>query len=330
MREMDAMESALEMIRPHLGGIVAGSLLSIFFNACARANSDARRLVAGTPLYLYAVAIIFQLVVFLPTAYCAWSRWGFDTQWMKEGWTESGQNSRVSPMSEKKRFERLFLYALFGYMIKVRAGAGDLTPTDNASLHEQCSSFRPTARASLPPRRTPPRLRTTRDTPSPSIPQDMWIFRRDFLFFGHHFICLFGILAFFAIPAGVGCFVVGATVLELGNFTYNIVLLMGKDSSKDVPPRVKHFAETLYAVCMPLSNFVGATMFAWFSQFPKLKGTPWVYGLGAAWFTLIAGREHVHLSRSVPYFREHAVRRAAREKSNADAAETLKKVKKKI
>ena len=70
------MESALEMIRPHLGGIVAGSLLSIFFNACARANSDARRLVAGTPLYLYAVAIIFQLVVFLPTAYCAWSRWG--------------------------------------------------------------------------------------------------------------------------------------------------------------------------------------------------------------------------------------------------------------
>ena len=92
----------------------------------------------------------------------------------------------------------------------------------------------------------------------------MWIFRRDFLFFGHHFICLFGILAFFAIPAGVGCFVVGATVLELGNFTYNIVLLMGKDSSKDVPPRVKHFAETLYAVCMPLSNFVGATMFAWF------------------------------------------------------------------
>ena len=74
---MDAMESALEMIRPHLGGIVAGSLLSIFFNACARATfSDARRLVAGTALYLYAVAIIFQLVVFLPTAYCAWSRWG--------------------------------------------------------------------------------------------------------------------------------------------------------------------------------------------------------------------------------------------------------------
>jgi hypothetical protein len=41
---------------------------------------------------------------------------------------------------------------------------------------------------------------------------------------------------------------------------------------------------------MPLSNVVGGAMFLWFATFPGLKGTSWVYGLGAMWFGLIAGR----------------------------------------
>ena len=153
---MDAMESALEMIRPHLGGIVAGSLpLHLLQRVRARQFrcASTRRGHAAVPLcrghHLPAGGVPAHRVLRVVAL-------GFDTQWMKEGWTESGQNSRVSPMSEKKRFERLFLYALFGYMIKVRAGAVDLTPTDNASLHEQCSSFRPTrARVTPAPSNAP-------------------------------------------------------------------------------------------------------------------------------------------------------------------------------
>ena len=197
---MDGFEAALEMIKPHATGLVCGSVLSIAFNTVARRNPDARRLVAGTPLYIYAVAMIFQALVFAPAAYSAWSRWNFDPQWMKEGWTTARGTVNVDPMGEKKRLERVYLYALFGYMIK-----------------------------------------------------DMWIFRTDVLFFAHHLICLFGIAAFFAIPAGIGAFVVGGTVLELGNFTYNIVLLVGEGQRQNraregealcgVPLRDVHAAE---------------------------------------------------------------------------------------
>ena len=273
--KMEVFSDFLDLIKPHFGGLVAGSVLSIAFNTAARANPDARRLVAGTPLYIYAVAMIFQALVFAPTAYVAWSRWGFDYEWFKEGWTTARGSVNVNPMGDKKRIERIYLYSLFGYMIK-----------------------------------------------------DMWIFRNDFLFFTHHLICLFGILAFFAIPAGIGSFVVGGTVLELGNFSYNIVLLAGKDSSKVVPKEVKHATEMLYAICMPISNFIGASMFVSFSQFPKLRGTPWVMGLGSAWFLLIAGREYVHLSRSVPYFVRHFKGKMALARSNVAAAGTAAKMKK--
>ena len=248
---------------------------------------------------------------------------------MKEGWTESGQNSRVSPMSEKKRFERLFLYALFGYMIKVRAGAGDLTPTDNASLHEQCSSFRPTRARVTPAPSNAPRLRTTRDTPSPSIPQDMWIFRRDFC---SSKITSSASSASSRFLPSRGCRVfrgrrdrAGARQLHLQHRPpHGKRFVQGRPASGETLRR-----DAVRGVHAPVELRGRDDVRVVFSS-PKLKGTPWVYGLGAAWFTLIAGREHVHLSRSVPYFREHAVRRAAREKSNADAAETLKKVKKKI
>ena len=260
-------------VHPHRYGLLGGSLLAIFFNAMARAHPDTRRTVKGIPIYIYAVAMIFQVVVFLPTAYCAWQRWAWNPEWMKEGWTTSPGWTKISPMHERKRYERLYLYALWGYMIK-----------------------------------------------------DMWIFRRDFLFFAHHLVCLFGILAFFAVPAGVGASSAGATVLELGNFTFNLALLAGKDSSPDVPREIKHAFEYLYHVCMPLSNAIGAAMFAWFSQFPKLKGTVWVYCLGVAWFSLIAGREAVHLRRSVPYFRAERRRKADLARRNEEA----KKIKKKL
>ena len=42
----------MEMIKPHAVGLVWGSVLSIAFNTAARRNPDARRLVAGTPLYI--------------------------------------------------------------------------------------------------------------------------------------------------------------------------------------------------------------------------------------------------------------------------------------
>ena len=75
--------------------------------------------------------------------------------------------------------------------------------------------------------------------------KDMWIFRNDVLFFLHHGIALAGVLVFFTVPAGLGQFLVGGTVLEMGNLTYNIVLLRGKDSGPHVSPTVKHLAEVL-------------------------------------------------------------------------------------
>jgi hypothetical protein len=53
---------------------------------------------------------------------------------------------------------------------------------------------------------------------------------------------------------------------------------------------------------MGVSNYVGARMFATFTKYDGLKGTYWPWGLGFMWFALIAGRSHVHLSRSWPYF----------------------------
>jgi hypothetical protein len=118
---MEVLLELLDVIKPHATGLACGSVLSIAFNTAARANPDARRLVAGTPLYIYAVAMIFQAVVFAPTAFVAWHRWGFDPQWFQEGWQTTRDSVNVNPMGDKKRIERVYLYALWGYMIKVKS-----------------------------------------------------------------------------------------------------------------------------------------------------------------------------------------------------------------
>ena len=101
--------------------------------------------------------------------------------------------------------------------------------------------------------------------------------------------------------AGLGAFVVGSTVLELGNFSYNIVLLAGKDSGKTVPTKVKHYAECLYATCMPLSNLIGGAMFVCSRGSRVCRGHARVTGAGHGGGSFIV-EEYVHLSRSVPYF----------------------------
>ena len=188
--------------------------------------------------------MLFQLFVYPHFAWSAWRFTGYDERWFSQGWGSD-------PMGDAKQHERVWLYAMFGFMMK-----------------------------------------------------DMWIFRNDVLFFLHHGIALAGVLVFFTVPAGLGQFLVGGTVLEMGNLTYNIVLLRGKDSGPHVSPTVKHLAEVLYAVGMGVSNYVGMRMFLTFTQYEGLKGTNWPWGLGVMWFALIAGRSHVHLSRSWPYFAE--------------------------
>ena len=228
-------------------------------------------------------------------------------------------------MSEKKRFERLFLYALFGYMIRCAPAPATSPPPTTPHFTSSAPPFdpprarhsrpverpldferrvhalslHPSGHVDLPPGHPVLRaslhlpLRHPRVLPSPRVSGVSG--RRDRA---------------------------GARQLHLQHRPPH-----GKDLSKDVPPRVKHFAETLYAVCMPLSNFVGATMFGGFSsQSSRARrgSTAWAPPGSPS-----SREENTHLSRSVPYFREHAASRGAR-KSNADAAETLKKVKKKI
>ena len=234
----------VDAIRPHVGGLAAASVLSGAANLLFRSLPNSRKIVEGVPLYLFFVAMLFQLFVYPHFAWSAWRFTGYDERWFSQGWGSD-------PMGEAKQHERVWLYAMFGFMMK-----------------------------------------------------DMWIFRNDVLFFLHHGIALAGVLVFFTVPAGLGQFLVGGTVLEMGNLTYNIVLLRGKDSGPHVSPTVKHLAEVLYAVGMGMSNYVGMRMFLTFTQYEGLKGTNWPWGLGVMWFALIAGRSHVHLSRSWPYFAE--------------------------
>ena len=232
----------VDAIRPHVGGLAAASALSGAANLLFRSFPNSRKVVEGVPLYLFFVAMLFQLFVYPHFAWSAWKFTGYDDGWFSQGWG-------ADPMGAAKQHERVWLYAMFGFMMK-----------------------------------------------------DMWIFRNDLLFFLHHGIAMAGVLTFFTVPAGLGQFLVGGTVLEMGNLTYNIVLLKGKDSGPNVSPTVKHLAEVLYAIGMGVSNYVGARMFATFTKYDGLKGTYWPWGLGFMWFALIAGRSHVHLSRSWPYF----------------------------
>ena len=85
-----ALEFLLARLRPHFTGLALSSALSVGVNLIARAPKDTRRMVAGTPLYIYAVAIIFQLIVLPPLTYTAWSRKGFTTEWLGASWTTFG------------------------------------------------------------------------------------------------------------------------------------------------------------------------------------------------------------------------------------------------
>lgn len=187
------------------------------------------RRVAGQAVYLYAVAIMFQIIVYPAFAFAAWSSKGFSGDWLTQGWTSS-------PLGETMRHERHFMYSLFGYMFK-----------------------------------------------------DMFIFINDPMFFAHHAICIVGMLCIFATPAGLGTFILGAVTLELGTFTFNVVLLCGKDAPDDVPPSVKHFAECLYGFGMPFTNVVGVALWLSFASQEGLRGTLWVWGFGACWTALIIG-----------------------------------------
>jgi hypothetical protein len=224
---------AAALIAPHLPGCAYASALCIVINGIARTPKRSRRLISGTPLYLYQVALAFQILVYPALTLSAWSasRGGlYSVSWLKDGW---GSNA----MADAKLYERAFMCAVMGFMVK-----------------------------------------------------DLYLFKDDALFFLHHVVAIVGLLLFFVVPAGLGSFILGTTIFELGNFTFNIALVYGKDSGRATSGRTKHLAEVCYAVGMPLSNVVGGAMFLWFATFPGLKGTSWVYGLGAMWFGLIAGR----------------------------------------
>ena len=54
--------------------------------------------------------------------------------------------------------------------------------------------------------------------------KDMWMVN-DVMFFLHHVVGLIGCVAVLLVPSGVGYFIVGTMVLELGTLTFNVVLL---------------------------------------------------------------------------------------------------------
>ena len=67
--------------------------------------------VAGQALYLYAVAIMFQVMVYPSFAIAAWRSKDFSHDWLVQGWTST-------PMTDNMRHERHYMYAMFGYMVK--------------------------------------------------------------------------------------------------------------------------------------------------------------------------------------------------------------------
>lgn len=133
--------------------------------------------------------------------------------------------------------------------------------------------------------------------------KDVVVFLNSPTFLAHHAVCIVGILLMFAVPAGVGIFILGALTLELGSFTFNVALLFGKDSPKTIPSEVKLFAEVIYGAGMPICNVIGVCQWVYFASLEGIRGTWWAWTTGMMWAVLIIGREQVHLERTVPYFK---------------------------
>ena len=72
---------------------------------------NSRKIVEGVPLYLFFVAMLFQLFVYPHFAWSAWRFTGYDERWFSQGWGSD-------PMGDAKQHERVWLYAMFGFMMK--------------------------------------------------------------------------------------------------------------------------------------------------------------------------------------------------------------------
>ena len=101
----------VDAIRPHVGGLAAASVLSGAANLLFRSLPNSRKIVEGVPLYLFFVAMLFQLFVYPHFAWSAWRFTGYDERWFSQGWGSD-------LMGDAKQHERVWLYAMFGFMMK--------------------------------------------------------------------------------------------------------------------------------------------------------------------------------------------------------------------
>ena len=98
-----------EEVKPHHEGIAAAVVVCLGINALARRPKEARVKVDGHELYLYAVAMMFQVMVYPSFAVAAWQSKGFSPDWLAANWTSTA-------MADNMRHERSFFYSLIGFM----------------------------------------------------------------------------------------------------------------------------------------------------------------------------------------------------------------------
>ena len=83
---------AAALIAPHLPGCAYASALCIVINGIARTPKRSRRLISGTPLYLYQVALAFQILVYPALTLSAWSASRGGRSW----WRTRSRRRRVT------------------------------------------------------------------------------------------------------------------------------------------------------------------------------------------------------------------------------------------
>ena len=109
----------VDAIRPHVGGLAAASIMSGAANLLFRSLPNSRKIVEGVPLYLFFVAMLFQLFVYPHFAWSAWRFTGYDERWFSQGWGSDPMGDATS--REQTESETMLACPVFGVALPRRA-----------------------------------------------------------------------------------------------------------------------------------------------------------------------------------------------------------------
>lgn len=99
-------------------GCAGATLVGLLVNFVAARVLPTKK-VGGSPQWTWYLGRTVQVCVFPSLTYLAWANAGFDWEWLGVGWNDRGEDSAdLSLEDDPMRHERIYLYAMFGYMAK--------------------------------------------------------------------------------------------------------------------------------------------------------------------------------------------------------------------